>query len=236
MAAVDRASARLRKTFKYPSDDEGSDGSRDELDEEEQESLLTTLQTKSAISNKTYTLIFTTLPLTLTPLFTYHLLVSATTPARLRLLCLLSLTSLLASSFTMFFLSNIDTTDARARLNTRQRQMNRATFSAPPHATALLNILTKLLDKMDDMRLDLDSEGPLLQALPVLNGVMCGLLALASLILRGQSLRGVNGLMWMYLLLPGVMAGMTTVARWSIMEEQRGLRELGGLRYGYKGA
>lgn len=34
MAGVESASARLRKTFRYPSDDELSQGSRDEIDEE----------------------------------------------------------------------------------------------------------------------------------------------------------------------------------------------------------
>ena len=89
------------------------------------------------------------------------------------------------------------------------------------------------MDKLDDMRLDLDREGPLLQALPVLNGVMCALLVVAGLGLKG---RGGGEWTWMYLLLPGVMMGMTTVARRSIMDEQRGIRELKGLRYGYKGA
>lgn len=136
----------------------------------------------------------------------------------------------------MFFMSGVDTTDARARLNGRQRQMSRSTFAAPPQVGMLVGLARKMLDALDDARLDLDAEGPLMQALPVLNGVMCGLLALAALVLRGQALRGLPEFMWMYLLLPAVMAGITTVARLSIVDEQRGLKELRGLRYGYKGA
>jgi len=139
----------------------------------------------------------------------------------------------------MFFLSDatVDTTDARSRLDARQRQVGRGTFiSAPPHAGPLISLFTKILDKADDMRLDLDREGPLLVALPVLNWVICGLLALVGVILLGREGKGGDEFLWTYLLLPGVMAGMTTIARRSIVDEQKEIGVLKGLRYGYKGA
>lgn len=230
------AATRLRKTFKYPSDDEGSQHSRDELDEEEQENLISNLQSQSKTSNATYVFIFTSLPLLLTPLFTYHLIFSSSNQARIRLLSLLAITSLFASAFSMFFLSSIDGTDARARLDRRQKQLSRSTFAAVPHESTFNSLLTKVMDKLDDLRLDLDADGPLLRALPILNGVMSGLLAFAAWMLHGRSSRGVPEYMWLYLVLPGVMCGMTTIARRSIMSEERELRELRGLRYGYKGA
>lgn len=92
------------------------------------------------------------------------------------------------------------------------------------------------MDKFDDIRLDLDADGPLLQTLPILNAVMCGLLVLAGWIMKGQASRGVPEYMWMYFILPAVMWGMTTIARRSIVDEQKELRELKGLKYGYKGA
>lgn len=106
----------------------------------------------------------------------------------------------------------------------------------PSTASTIANTLTKIVDKLDDVRLDLDAEGPLLQMLPILNAVMCGLLVLAGWIVKGQTSRGVPEYMWMYLVLPAVMSGMTTTARKSIMAEQKELRELKGLKYGYKGA
>lgn len=156
----------------------------------------------------------------------------------------------------MFFLSSveIDATDARARLDARRRQVGRATFGGSGAGGAgggfgleLVGLWRRFMDKLDDIRLDLDREGPLLRALPVLNGIMCALLGVAGLGMRGRAGRPGGGgeraewtwmgnWMWMYLLLPGVMMGMTTVARRSIMDEQRGIRELRGLRYGYKGA
>lgn len=92
------------------------------------------------------------------------------------------------------------------------------------------------MDKLDDIRLDLDADGPLLKMLPVLNAAMCGLLVLAGWILKGQTLKGVPEYLWFYFLLPAVMTGMTTIARKSIIDEQKELRELKGLKYGYKGA
>lgn len=230
------AATRLRKTFKYPSDDEGSHHSRDELDEEEQEALISNLQSQSQISNATYVIIFTLLPLILTPLFTYHLIFSSSNQARVRLLSLLAITSLFASSFSMFFLSSIDGTDARARLDRRQKQLSRSTFAAVQTNNTFNAVATKIMDKLDDLRLDLDADGPLLQALPILNGIMSVLLAFAAWMLQGRTIRGVPEYMWLYLILPGAMCGMTTIARRSIMDEERGLRELRGMRYGYKGA
>lgn len=234
------ATTRLRKTFKYPSEDEASD-SRDDLDEEEQEQLISSLQSQSQSSNALYTIVFTLLPLLISPLYFYHMALSGTTPARLKLLCLLSLTSLLASSFSMFFLSTLGVQetalDARARLDRRQRQTARRTFGTVfDQHNAPSGIVTRIMDRLDDIRLDLDVDGPLLQALPILNGVMCGLLAIAAWILKGQKLSGVSEFMWLYLLLPGFMFAMTTLARKSIIDEEKGLNELKGMKYNYKGA
>lgn len=229
---------RLRKTFKYPEDDQASTNSRDELDEEEQERLISTLQTQSYDTNTLYAAVFTLMPLATIPLFLYHLLFSSSIPARLRVLSLLSITSLLASSFLMFFMSNIDNTDARARLSARQRQVHRTTFQ--PQTSSWLSSakdgLTNIMDRLDDLRMALDADGPLMQALPILNGVMALLLAIAAWALKGRAVKGMPDFMWLYLLVPGIMAAVTTIVRQSFKNEQQGLKELSGLKYDYKGA
>ena len=53
MSGLESTTARLRQTFKYPSDDEGSQTSRDELDEEGNETTLV-LQVKPSHSIATY--------------------------------------------------------------------------------------------------------------------------------------------------------------------------------------
>jgi len=94
---------RLRKTFRYPSDDESSNNSHDEMDEEEQEQFIRALKGKEAKANEQYILIFSVLPLASTPPFIYYLFAGS----RLRstpLLCLLAITSLVASAYTMKFI------------------------------------------------------------------------------------------------------------------------------------
>lgn len=231
--------ARVRKTFEYPEDDAQSTTSRDELDEEEQEHLISSLQAQSRNTNAIYATVFTLLPLACVPLYLYHLIFNSVIPGRLRVLSLLSITSLLVSSFMMFFMSNIDNTDARTRLNARQRQVHRSTFQQPQAAslaTRAKEAFTQLMDKLDDLRMNLDADGPLIQSLPFLNGIMCFLLAIAAWPLSTREVKGVPDFMWLYLLVPTVMLLVTAAARLSIRNEQQGLQELRGLRYDYKGA
>jgi hypothetical protein len=97
------ASTRLRTTFKYPTDDSSSTSSHDALDEQSQDELLTSLRAADTSSNNLYTIIFTTLPLLTIPLFIYLLFLHSALRS-LPLLALLSLTSLLATAYTMRFI------------------------------------------------------------------------------------------------------------------------------------
>jgi len=134
----------------------------------------------------------------------------------------------------MFLTSPADPTDARNRLNHRQRQIGRATFNAPPHAGLVVDLVGRFVDKMDDIRLDVDAEGPLLRILPVLNWVLCALLGVVGTVLvwRGAGDIASVGLLFV----PGLMVGLTGFVRRSMVEEQREIGALRGMRYGYKGA
>lgn len=98
--AATTTSSRLRKAFRYPSDDDESISS--DLDEEHQEKLITDLQTKDDASNALYRKAFLAIPLTGAVFFLYSLLVASTT-AQQRLLALLSLTSLLCTAYILHF-------------------------------------------------------------------------------------------------------------------------------------
>jgi len=93
-----------------------------------------------------------------------------------------------------------------------------------------------VVDKLDDIRMELDIDGPLLKSLPFLNGAINVLLALSSWLMRGRVRAGVPEQMWLYLLLPCFMLGMVEIVRRSIFDEQKELGRLKGLKYGYKGA
>lgn len=93
-------SSRLRKAFRYPSDEDDSITS--DLDEEHQEKLISDLQTQDAASNELYRKAFLSIPLTAALFFLYNLLM-ASTAAQQRLLALLSLTSLLCTAYILHF-------------------------------------------------------------------------------------------------------------------------------------
>ncbi len=86
--------------------------------------------------------------------------------------------------------------------------------------------------------------GPLRMALPWLNGAICVVLGLAAMVLyrRGGSNNGGEKVetgadgMWIFCLLPGVAWTIIEVTLRSMQDVDKGVRELGRLRYRYKGA
>lgn len=92
------ATSRLRKTFRYPDD---SDNEPEELDEEHQERLIADLHEQDAARNDFYQKAFVPIPL-LAAAF-YLVSVFITSSARQRLLALLSLSSLLTTTYIWWF-------------------------------------------------------------------------------------------------------------------------------------
>ncbi|KAK2750220.1 hypothetical protein FQN55_002365 [Onygenales sp. PD_40] len=93
------ATTGLRRTFRYPdSDSEGE--RREEMDEEEQDTMIQDLLRQDEERNAQYILIFTALPLVSILLYLPVVISSATTGPQ-RLLCLLSIGSLLSTAYIM---------------------------------------------------------------------------------------------------------------------------------------
>lgn len=97
--AASMATSRLRKTLKYPSEDDGSSSS--ELDEEQQEKLITQLDATDARRNALYRKLFLIIPC-LTSIFFLVAFVTAGT-ARQRLFSILSITSAACTSYILYF-------------------------------------------------------------------------------------------------------------------------------------
>jgi len=93
------ASTRLRKTFRYPSE---SDSEPDELDEEHQEALLTSLKAQDDAKNDLYRKLYLSIPI-LAAFYFFTAIFTATSP-RKRLLALLSISSLVSTSYILHFL------------------------------------------------------------------------------------------------------------------------------------
>jgi len=149
----------------------------------------------------------TLLPLVLTLPFSYYLLTSRPS---IKLLSLLSITSLLSTSYTMWFIPV---------------SPNRAPLS-----------LFKTKRPAKPAFLPIEDNGPIEQALPYLNLGICALLCLAAAGLKGKKSQAWPEEFWVFLLLPTVMLGMVWVGKKWMTDVQQGIGELQGMRYGYKGA
>ncbi|EXJ68308.1 uncharacterized protein A1O5_08923 [Cladophialophora psammophila CBS 110553] len=208
---------RLRKTFKYPSEDDGN-MSHEEMDEEEQEHLLQNLQASETSTNAIYTMLFTGLPLIVTLPFMWYLSIS--TSRAMAFLCLLSITSLISSAYIMYMIPTSTplgslSVPPRTTPITRQRQA---------HGTGL----------SQSAFLFASAESPIDQYLPYLNAFIGVLLFIASMGYRSRN--DVPEGLWLFLLLPGLIFGMVFITRRSMSEVHAGLAELQGLRYDYRGA
>lgn len=91
---MEQAQTRLRKTFKYPTDDDHT--ALDDLDEQQQEDLITSLRATSSKSDFQYKLIFTLLPVVAILPFLFTL-----TAARF-VSSLLCIANLVCSAYTMY--------------------------------------------------------------------------------------------------------------------------------------
>ncbi|KAK4940038.1 hypothetical protein LTR10_019775 [Elasticomyces elasticus] len=202
---------RVRKAFKYPNDDD-DDGEHDEIDEEEQEHLLTQLRASESTTNAQYTLMFTALPLVVSLPFLWYLTLS--TSRTMALLCLLSITSLASSSYIMFFVPVSTSSSSSVAERSAPNPNSRAEAARRKFA--------------------LSDQSPINQYLAYLNASIDALLFLASMAYRSRT--NVPEGLWLFLLLPGVMFAMVFMARRSINEISRGLDDLQGLKYEYKGA
>ncbi|KIX04691.1 uncharacterized protein Z518_05561 [Rhinocladiella mackenziei CBS 650.93] len=209
---------RLRRTFKYPSDDEGADLSHDEMDEEEQERLLNTLRASESSTNTQYTLIFTALPLIVMLPFLYYLFHSTFTT--MALLCLLGITSLASSAYMMYYIpiSNSSSSSSSSSSLAARSWLDSRWGLQRGQLPALMT----------------SEDSPINKNLPLLNLFICVLLLGASFVYRSRT--DVPEGLWLFMSLPGVIFGMVFMARRSMGEIQAGLNELQGLRYEYRGA
>ncbi len=94
------ATTRLRKAFRYPSEDDHE--SNDELDEEHQEKVIADLQVQDAQKNELYRKGFATLPVLAAVFFLYTFV--AARSSKQRLISLLSVSSLVCSAYILYFL------------------------------------------------------------------------------------------------------------------------------------
>lgn len=230
------ASARLRKTFRYPSEDEADDRNPLEvMDEQEQESLITTLSNQNSLRNSQFRSLLLLIPAIAS--VPYLLSLFAPSPSQRgrssAMFSLLALTSLAATTFLTVKLpptkTGLGVIDALASTGTggKQRVKEDGKGGGAKSGMRVPNLYgSGILQR-----------SPLEVWLPCLNVGLCVLVLLTGLVTGGGT--GVvvndNGVGKVYLAaLPGVIYAATVVAK-CVMAGVDPEGELGGLRYRYKG-
>jgi hypothetical protein len=253
-------STRLRHTFKYTSDTSMDDLS--DLDETEQDTLISSLTTSNETTNLFYARVFTGVSLLATLPFLWHLLFFRFT--RLTFLpAVLAVTSLAGSAFAMGFLPVGSGGDGRGNGGRdgdgegsaigKEKGKGKGyggyggygtagkggTLSDVAHAQAERRRAAHVLSGGQlgvelPFVVPIDVQGPVGKWLQTVNAIVGAVLVVFAVLLMDTDAGGQG--FWLLLLLPGVIVAVVAVVRSAMGETERGLRELGGLRYDYKGA
>ncbi|KAI9811443.1 MAG: hypothetical protein M1827_005426 [Pycnora praestabilis] len=216
------ATTRLRQAFKFPAENSDEDDIREDLDEEEQETLILTLRRKNDERNEQYTLALLALPLILIPLY----LLPHFNRSNI-LLSLLSITSLLSTAYTILFIA---TPPPPPSLLSSSSSFSSTAQGVPE--TPLKRLRTVL--GAAPTTLKNGEGGPLNRYLPYLNTVLSTLLALMGFWLSFSGRSGSEGDEWVIWVGPGVVHALTTLAQTWMRSVD--INELENLRYRYKGA
>lgn len=238
--------ARLRRTFAYPTDDSSATSSAPEaLDEEEQEHLIQSLAAQNASSNRAHSYILLSIPILSCLAFLPSILLPTSksdghTNHRHNALVpsLLALTSLLSTAYLLHVLPTTQTgVPWLDRWAASPSQTSRKASRSPPGSDDGENDDGAYPDptplpsrRRRRSLLPADSpyappEGPLLTFLPYMNAF------LALLVLLSGWLGGKGPPYY----LPTLVYGAVLIAK-VVMAGVDVEGELGGLRYGYKGA
>lgn len=229
---------RLRRTFHYPTDDTTSpDDSPSVLDEEEQESLITTLSTQNALRNAQFRLILFLLPtLSAIPYLLNLFTQSSPLPS------LLALTSLASTTYLLYTLPPPETgipflDDAR---NPGQRTSQALHSDSDSDGEIRGSVQIPQLQRRRSRASSFSyvpgaTRSPLETWLPYLNLGLCGVLVVIGILTSARNGEGRKGGSVLADLLPAVVYAVVLAAK-MVMAGVDPERELGGLRYRYKGA
>jgi len=206
---MEQTSARLRKTFHYPADNDSTDSLPEVLDEEEQEHLIYTLQRENATRNTLYVRIFLALPILSSLAYLPSLINPSTT-----LISLLSITSLLSTAWILYALPTGKTGIAFLDAVTAPKQ--------PSSAYSVRRTIPMAED-----------DSPVMKYLPYLNFVLSGLIAVLAVFISARARSRDNR--WMVFgNLPVAMYLVVLMAK--VFMGSVDVGELEDLKYRYKGA
>lgn len=235
MEPLRSTTARLRRTFAYPTDESTASDSPEALDEDEQETLIATLATQNETRNAQFRYLLFALP-TLSSIPYLISLVTLHHPQS----ALLALTSLASTSWLLYCLPPAETgipyLDKLGQPSARPavRSGILSDQEDDDDATALRRSRTSRRRRASSFSVAAHAvfhRTPLEQWLPYLNLGLCGVLFVIGVLKSAKN----GGGSLVLDLLPGVVYAVVLAAK-MVMGEVDPEGELGGLRYEYKGA
>jgi hypothetical protein len=233
MEPLKTTTARLRRTFAYPTDESTASNTPEALDEEEQESLIATLAAQNEARNAQFRYLLFALP-TLSSMPYILSLVTLRHPQS----ALLALTSLASTAWLLYYLppaetgiSYLDSLGSSSRPAARSGILS---DGENDDVTALRRSRTSRRRRASSFSVAAHAgfhRTPLETWLPYLNLGLCGVLFALGIL---KSAKNGSGSLIIDLL-PGVVYAVVLAAK-MVMGEVDPEGELGGLRYEYKGA
>ncbi|OIW27524.1 hypothetical protein CONLIGDRAFT_435880 [Coniochaeta ligniaria NRRL 30616] len=234
MEPLKSTTARLRRTFAYPTDDSTASNSPEALDEDEQETLIATLATQNETRNAQFRHLLFALP----TLSSIPYLISLAT-IRHPQSALLALTSLASTAWLLYYLPPAETGISYLdSLGSSPRHAVRAgilsSSDEDDDTTALRRSRTSRRRRASSFSVAAHAglhRTPLETWLPYLNLGLCGVLFVIGILKSAKN----GGGSLIADLLPGVVYAVVLAAK-MVMGGVDPEGELGGLRYEFKGA
>lgn len=234
---MEKATSRLRRTFAYPADDDNDapspTSSAEVLDEQEQENLIASLAQQNEARNAQFRLLLLCLPVVSALPYLVALVFPISNGGSDRLTALLSLTSL-ASTAWMLWTQAPGVTGIRV-LDAWVSGAGAGTGSGSgKNKTAPEQKKKKKQDRSVPFWAEEHRRSPLEKYLPYLNLGICAVLVMAGFLSKSSASQGHWGHVGLSNL-PAIVYGVVLVAK-MVMGSVDPERDLGALRYEYKGA
>ncbi|KAB5582647.1 hypothetical protein GE09DRAFT_1075808 [Coniochaeta sp. 2T2.1] len=243
MEPLKSTTARLRRTFAYPTDDstDASASTPEALDEEEQESLIANLATQNEERNAQFRYLLFALPVLSSIPYLMSILTLRSPQA-----ALLALTSLASTAWLLYYLPPAETgipyLDSLGSTSTKHTRANGGeeedeetyTSTSSLHRTRT-NRRNRRASSFSITRQAAFHRTPLQKWLPYLNLGLCGVLVAIGILKSARGDGGHGRASLVTDLLPGVVYAVVLAAK-MVMAGVDPEGELGGLRYEFKGA
>ncbi|KLJ12648.1 hypothetical protein EMPG_12321 [Blastomyces silverae] len=187
------ASLNLRRTFRYP-DSESENETREELDEQEQEEVIQKLLRRDEDCNAQYRLMFTALPLASVFLYLPWILSSTSTG---RLLCLLSITSLLSTAYIMKYF-RLERPDPKGKRPIRDIEAEQGPMIVRQHLSTANTVICALLSGIAFYAANRTNQGDIFWALYLVPGIVFLLVSVSRQIMMSVDIKELEGLRYEY--------------------------------------